>query len=225
MEIIPGIDVKKAKRNPTIDSDESLYELTFYKDADYFFNIDNYIFFIKAVERLVRSSNYYSRYIAHLKSDLGLNFCQVKSNIQEDEEKDIKDIIEMHHGPILTLFDCVAIVVDYLIYKKEKITTFKVANIIIEEHFNYNIQTVMLCKTVHEQVHENNVFLNMKQGFGNLNRFLEKYKEGIQPEQIYKINKYIELSHQYDSFDKDVLKLNKNVTKWSKDLGIDNEED
>ncbi len=131
----------------------------------------------------------------------------------------------MHHGPILTLFDCVAIVLEYLLYKKEKITTFSVANIIIEEHFNYNIQTVMLCKTVHEQVHENNVFLNMKQGFGNLNRFLEKYKEGVQPEQIYKINKYIELSHQYDSFDKDVLKLNKNVTKWSKDLGIDNEEE
>ena len=225
MEILPGIDVRKSKRNPTIDSEESLYELPFYKDADYFFNIDNYIFFIKAVERLVRSSNYYSRYIAHLKKDLGLNFCQVKSNIQESEEDKHDKLIEMHHGPILTLFDCVAIVLEYLLYKKEKITTFSVANIIIEEHFNYNIQTVMLCKTVHEQVHENNVFLNMKQGFGNVNRFLEKYKEGVQPEQIYKINKYIELSHQYDSFDKDVLKLNKNVTEWSKTLGIDNEEE
>ncbi|WP_304576611.1 hypothetical protein [Romboutsia ilealis] len=224
MEILPGIDVRKSKRNPTIDSEESLYELPFYKDADYFFNIDNYIFFIKAVEKLVRSSNYYSRYIAHLKKDLGLNFCQVKSNIQESEEDKHDKLIEMHHGPILTLFDCVAIVLEYLLYKQEKITTFSVANIIIEEHFNYNIQTVMLCKTVHEQVHENNVFLNMKQGFGNLNRFLEKYKEGVQPEQIYKINKYIELSHQYDSFDKDVLKLNKNVTEWSKELGIDNEE-
>lgn len=224
MELLPGIDVRKRKQNPILDSDNSLYELPFYKDADYFFNIDNYIFFIKAVERLVRSSTYYSRYIAHLKKDKGLDFCQVKGNIQEDEETGKKELIEMHHGPILTLFDCVAIVTDYLIYKKEKITTFKVADIIIDEHFNYNIQTVMLCKTVHEQVHANNIFLNMKQGFGNINKFLEKYSEGIQPEQIYKINKYIELSQKYDSFDKDVMKLNKNVTKWSKNLGLDEEE-
>lgn len=223
MELLPGIDVKKRKHNPVIDSDNSLYELPLYKDADYFFNIDNYIFFIKAVEKLVRSSTYYSRYIAHLKKDKGLDFCQVKGNIQEDEESGKKDIIEMHHGPILTLFDCVSIVVDYLIYKNEKITTFKVADIIIDEHFKYNIQTVMLCKTVHEEVHANNIFINMKQGFGNINKFLEKYSEGIQPEQIYKINKYIELSEKYDSFDKDVMKLNKNVTKWSNQLGLNDD--
>ncbi len=94
MEILPGIDVRKSKRNPTIDSEESLYELPFYKDADYFFNIDNYVFFIKAVEKLVRSSIYYSWYIAHLKKDLGMNFCQVKSNIQENEEEKKDNLIE-----------------------------------------------------------------------------------------------------------------------------------
>ena len=31
----------------------------------------------------------------------------------------------------------------------------------------------------------------MKQGFGNLNGFLEKYRDGLLPEQIVKINKYI----------------------------------
>ena len=84
---IPGIDVNTPKQNPTIDSDESYYELPFYKDSDYMFSIENEVAFIKSVERLVRSSKYYSRYIAHVKKDLGLNFCQVKGNIIEDLKK------------------------------------------------------------------------------------------------------------------------------------------
>ena len=69
---IPGIDVNKPNQNPTIDSENSYYELPFYKDSDYMFNIENEVAFIKAVEKLVRTSKYYSRYIAHIKKDLGL---------------------------------------------------------------------------------------------------------------------------------------------------------
>ena len=35
------------------------------------------------------------------------------------------------------------------------------------------------------------------------------------------INRYIELSKKYDSFDKDVMKVNKTVTKWSKEIQLD----
>ena len=172
---IPGIDVNKPNQNPTVDSEYSYYELPFYKDADYMFNIENEVAFIKAVEKLVRSSKYYSRYIAYLKKDLGMNFCQVKGNIIEDEDMGIKDLIEMHHGPVLTLFDVVSIILNYMLVHNMKITTFSVANKVIEEHFAHRVQTVMLCKTVHQQVHDNKVFLNYKQGFGDLYSFLEMY--------------------------------------------------
>ena len=33
--------------------------------------------------------------------------------------------------------------------------------------------------------------------------------------------RYIELSKKYDSFDKDVMKVNKTVTKWSKEIQLD----
>ena len=38
---IPGIDVNKPNQNPTVDSEYSYYELPFYKDSDYMFNIED----------------------------------------------------------------------------------------------------------------------------------------------------------------------------------------
>ena len=207
---IPGIEVNKPNTNPTIDSEESFYELPFYKDADYMFSLENEVAFIKSVERLVRTSKYYSRYIAHMKNDLGMNFCQVKSNIAEPDENG--GLIEMHHGPIFTLFDVVSIVLNYMIVKNMKVTTFSVANRVIEEHFKHRVQTVMLCKTVHQAVHDNKVFLNYKQGFGDLYSFLEYYYEGLDESHVRAIMDYIEKSEKYDS--NDFGNLDVIVTRW-----------
>ena len=214
MNGIPGIDFSKKKKNPRIDSDASSFALDYKKDADYFSNLDNFVNFIKAVERLVRSSKYYKQYIAIVKNDYGLDFCQVLSNIKPDSEEAYTKI-EMHHGPILTLFDCVAIVLDHYINTGKKVTTFGIAKVIIAEHFDLNIQTVMLSETVHEQVHEGNIFINMRQGFGDINTFLTKYSEGLRynDELKNKINKYIETSEKYDSFDKHVLDLKRTIEK------------
>lgn len=209
---IPGIDVNKPNTNPTIDSDESYYEIPFYKDVDYMFSLENEVAFIKAVERMVRTSKYYSRYIAHLKVDLGLNFCQVKGNISEDEDAGVTDLIEMHHGPIFTLFDVVSIILNYMLAKDMKITTFSVANKVIEEHFKHRVQTVMLCETVHQLVHDNKVFLNYRQGFGDLYSFLEIYYEGLDEIMVNKIIDYIEKCKKYDS--NDFGNLNVIVTRW-----------
>lgn len=210
---LPDINFSKKRKEPEIDSDNSVYSLPYYKDLEYFSNFDNYVYFVKSVEKLVRRSKSYSAYIKYLRDKIGLTFCQVLPNI--DNSEDEKITIEMHHGPILTLFDYVSIVVDYLIEKNERITTFSVARIILDEHWLNNIQVVMLSKTVHEVVHADNIFINYKQGFGNLQAFLTKYHLGLHNEQIMKINKYIEASKKYDSFDRDILSLKKDILKWS----------
>lgn len=214
---IPGIDVKTPIQNPTIDSDESFYEIPFYKNEDYFFSLENEVAFIKAVEKLVRTSKYYSRYIAHIKNDVGLNFCQVKGNIVEDEEGEgkTKNLIEMHHGPVLTLFDITSIILNHMIIHGEKITTFSVAHKVLEEHFQHRVQTVMLCKTVHEMVHDGKIFLSLKQGFGDLGAFLEKYFDGLDEQQIKIINDYIERSEKYESNDFGNLKVI--ITRWNQE--------
>lgn len=209
----PNIEFKKPNKNPTLDAKTSLFEIPFYKDVEYFSNLENFVSFVKAVEKMVRASNYYRRYISELKEEIGLTYCQVLSNIDDESAN-----IEMHHGPILTLFDYVAIITDYMLFHNIPVTSFSVANKVIEEHFEHNVQVVMLSKTVHELVHEDDIFINFKQAFGNLNRFLEKYKDGINKDQINKINIYINLCHKYNSFDKEALKLNDNLKEWSKSI-------
>jgi hypothetical protein len=220
---LPNIDFRKPSKNPTIDAETSPFELPFYKDNDYFVTIDNFVGFIRAVEKQVRTSVYYSRYISYLKQDVGLTACQVLSSIQDDDDGSYKGgpkhtLIEMHHGPILTLFDYVAIITDHLLYNNKKVNTFIVSDILLEEHFRNRIQVVMLSKTVHEQVHENNIFINLKQAFGDLTGFVKKYGDGLQTDHIKKINKYIEKSKSYDSYDNNVLSLEGAVKKWNKEL-------
>lgn len=210
MSKLPNIEHKKTK-SPVVDSPSSMYEIPFYKEQEYFSNLDNFVTFVKAVEALVRKSNYYKRFIAFLKEEKGLNYCQVLGNIEESKE--VK--IEMHHGPIFTLFDYAAIITEYLLSRDEKVNTFTVANILMKEHFDNNIHVVMLSQTVHEEVHVGNIFLNLKQGYGDFNRFVKKYRDGINPNQLATINKYIERSLQYDSDDKGILKLMKEVRKWN----------
>ena len=59
----------------------------------------------------------------------------------------------------------------------------------------------MLAKTNHESVHNRDIFLNIKQGFGHLDQFIEKYADHLTLEQKYRIAKYIEICECTDSFD------------------------
>jgi hypothetical protein len=206
---LPNIEFRKINKNPTIDSTNSDYLIPFYKNEDYFFSVENLVNFVKSVEKTVRVSNKYSRYIKYLKEDIGLNFCQVTSNITDDVAE-----VEMHHGPIFTLFDYCLIIVEYMLNTNKKINTFSVADLILKEHFENNIQVVMLSKTVHEEVHERNIFLNYKHAFGDLNKFIQKYHIGLSEDMINKANKYIEYSEVNESFDKGVLDLKNSILKW-----------
>jgi hypothetical protein len=216
MSNILNVDFKKGKTNPTIDADCSLYELPFYKDNEYFVTPDNMVSFVKAVEKLVRKSKYYARYISYIKQDIGINQCQVLSNIHGGDDETTKNtVIEMHHGPILTLFDYGIILVEYMLSKNKKITTFKIADMLIDEHFANRVQIVMLSESIHREVHDGNIFLSTKQAFGDLNAFLEMYSSGITDEQKIKINRYIDLSSRYDSNHNGVLDINPKLLKTS----------
>lgn len=211
---LPNIDYIGGKKNPTIDSPSEDFEIPFYKDEEYFFSLENFVTFVKAVENLVRKHDDYKKYIKYLREDIGLTRCQVLSNIESNDEND-KTKIEMHHGPILTLFDLASIITDWAIANEKKITTFYIAELLLQEHFNNNVQVVMLSTTVHEQVHAGNVWINVNQAFGNLSAFIDKYFEGLNISQVKKINDYIEKSIEHDSYHTGVLELDKQVKNWN----------
>lgn len=148
---------------------------------------DEYEKFIKGCEHAVRKDDRYNAYLAKLKSN-GLDFCAVLGNLKEDN----KVKLEMHHGPIFNLFDICDIVTRAMFARGEKrITTFQVAKRVLEEHERDNIMIVMLSKSPHKGGHFN-VFIHIKSTVGRIERFIDRYHDGMTNEHWGYITRYIE---------------------------------
>lgn len=197
--------------NPSIKAKDSWFNLSFYLDSSIIYNNEEYNKFIKAVEKKVRESDFYKDYIATLKLQYGLNFCMILGNIDDSDGVDI----EMHHGPLMTLYDVVSLIVNDCIANNIKINTFKVTDMVLREHFNNNIQVIMLSKTVHQAVHKGKIFIHPEQCIGNISKLLEKYEDGLTEEMAAGINKYLELSEKYKTTDNGYFKSNE-IKKWNK---------
>lgn len=121
--------------------------------------------------------------------------------------------IEMHHGPVFTLYDVCAIVLEYFILKKWRCSTLLVADQVLQEHENNRVQVVMVSSTVHELIHAGSIFVNYKQAYGDLKKFLQKYKDAISDEYKEQLNRYIDRSLLHDSNDFSILELNQSLIK------------
>lgn len=138
--------------------------------------------FIKHVEKLVRSSRLYKKYINYLKSDVGLTHCAVFGNI--DSKKGDKTKIEMHHGPIFTLYDYVNIVLEKYITEKKDINTFDIASEVLDLHRRKLVQTVMLSQSVHKSMDNKKLapFISLDMTFGDLFGFVKEYGRYFSPQ-------------------------------------------
>lgn len=201
---LPNITYDTSGKTAIIDSPSSMYMLPFEKDEEYFSNLESRNRFIKKTEALIRKDKRYKKYINYLKKNVKLNRCQVLSNLTD---KDCT--IEMHHGPIFTLYDICDIVIDYYLRRHYKITTFAIADTVLKEHFRNHIQVVMLSTTIHQEVHDRELFINVKQAWGDLNAFLKKY--GITEDLKEKYNRYVDRSLMMDSTSYELLKLSDKI--------------
>jgi len=212
---MPGIIFDKAEApHPRIDSDNASYYIEFDKTEEYFDFFDNEIAFIKGVERNVRKHRFLRiTYPKYLKEVVGLKECQVLSNIKADDKSGVK--LELHHGPILTLFDTCEIVTRAFRARGVKnINTFSVANEVVEQHRLNNVRVMFLCKSVHQKVHDEGIYINYQQGFGDTLRFIELFSDGIDKAMKMKINDYIGWSIDHDSTDNDILKIADTMREW-----------
>ena len=62
----------------------------------------------------------------------------------------------------------------------------------------------MLSTSMHQEVHDREIFINVKQAWGNINPFLKKYK--LNDELKDKYNRYLDRSMMMDSSSYDLLK-------------------
>ena len=188
-----------------IEAEDDPYDcISLYKDIDYFADDTTYTAFIKQVERTVRTSKDYDSFIHQVKTMYGLDFCQVCSKLTGQDVT-----IEMHHGPIFTLYDIVEVILNRFIKSGYKINTLRIADAVLQEHYDLRVQIVMLAVTCHEAAHNKDIFLNLKQGFGDIAAFIDKYQAFLEPNQKYKIYNYINLCKNNYSFDKGILDVEK----------------
>jgi hypothetical protein len=212
---IVNIETYKSERNIVIKKKDGYFNLPFYLESSILYNDSEYNKFIKDVEKKVRQSDFYSEYIGILKNSYGLNYCMFLGNV--DSEDDVT--VEMHHGPLLTLYDIVSVVTNSFLANNKKVSTFRIAKTVLEEHFLGNIQVIMLSKTVHELVHKGKIFIHPEQCIGNIQNFLDKYEDGLTEDLIMGINKYLDMAEKFKGTDNNLLS-NNGVKSW----GLDDEE-
>lgn len=177
---------------------EKFIHLPLNKKDKYFMNPVDFIKFIKDVESLVRKSKEYSRYIAYLKNEVGLRSCALFHNIDDSVAP-----IEMHHGPIFTLYDIAEIQIAHMFVHGEAINSMSVANNVLKDHFDNIIQITMLCEMAHKGVHsfsktkDSKFFLSADGSFGDFRKFVEKYKDSLTVQHVAKIKNYFKLYNEY----------------------------
>lgn len=199
----------KGNNNPKLKSKNDDTKISFNKTRKDLEYLDDFVKFVRSVERLVRAHPDYTHYISELKSKLDLRNCSFLSNIT-DEMVDI----EMHHGPIFTLFDICYIVTNYYLKKFEKVNSIVIAEVVIAEHYEDNIQIVMLSQIAHELAHVGKIYINPKQAWGNINNFIKKYREGITSNYEETINKNLDIARKYDSNDFGMFDLKEKPKKY-----------
>lgn len=203
---LPNITYLTEDKTSKVDSPSSEYLLEFSKSEEFFSNMESKTKFLKDCERLIRTNKRYPGYINYLKKEIKLNHCQVLSSLTDD-----RVTVEMHHGPIFTLYDYCEIMVDHFLRKKQKITTFRVAKQVLDEHWKNRIQVVMLSTSIHEQVTNREIWLNMQMAWGDLHSFLKIYK--LNGDLKEKYNRYVDESMMKDSTTYEILRLNEKLFK------------
>lgn len=209
---MPGINYIKEYNTSAVDSDSAAYMIPFEKSAEYFTSLENYNRFINSTEKLIRGSKDYKMYISYLKTEVKLDHCQVIKDVNDEDCK-----IEMHHGPIFTLYDICAIIIEYYLLKKWPITTPIIAKAVLDEHRKNRVQVVMLASTIHEEVHNRGIFIHYKQAWGDIAAFIKKYECAMGKEYIEKFNRYYQRCAIQDSNDFGLLDLNSKLQKKLKE--------
>jgi hypothetical protein len=199
---------------------EKYIHLPLNKKDKYFSNPTDLIKFIQDVEKVIRTSKEYHNYIRYLKNVVGLRNCALFRDID-----DSKAPIEMHHGPIFTLYDIVEIQIAYLYKHKLPINSCRLTHYILKEHWSNIIQVVMLCKTAHTAVHNHNLtnedkkkyFLSADAAWGDINAFIEKYHEAFSINHYTKIKDYITRYNLYkkDKANKQTELFHNKITEWA----------
>lgn len=203
LNTMKNLKSRKIDKQVIINANESKYTvLPFFKSSINLSNEKERTRYIKSIENMVRTSSVYRAYIKYLKEDIGLTKCMMFGDLTDEMCN-----IEMHHGPIFTLYDYVEItLIDFIKHNKE-ISTFSIAQQVLKDHTDNLVQIVMLSEMAHQAAHVNgkdlkSEFVDIKSAWGDIEGYLLKYKDSLQINHINKIHKYFEIYNKRIKDDK-----------------------
>lgn len=165
--------------------------ITFEADADILLhNYDEYEKYVKGCEAMVRGDDRYKACISRYRA-AGFDHCAILGNVIKKGGDKIR--LEMHHGPIFNLFDIcdIALKASLLRGNIQNLTTFDIADLVLTEHELDNIMVVFLSKTPHKGAHFN-IFIDVKATVGRIDRFIDRWHDGMEDEHYEYIDRYLE---------------------------------
>jgi len=151
---------------------------------------DEYEKYVKGCEAMVRSDDRYKACVGRYRA-AGFDHCAILGDVIRHGGDKVR--LEMHHGPIFNLFDICDIVLKASLKRGEipNLTTFDIADLVLTEHEMDNIMVVFLSKTPHKGAHFN-IFIDVKATIGRIDRFIERWHDGMEDEHYEYIYRYIE---------------------------------
>ena len=130
--------------------------------------------YLFAIEKTCRRSFEYKQLMRFLKDNCGMD----KDSFLENMNVENGAKVEIHHSP-LTLFDIVCTVVNKRNDLGESMSVPMVAKEVMYQHYKLNVGLIPLCKTVHELVHNQYIFIPAWAVLGNYREFLNQYDKWV----------------------------------------------
>ena len=198
---LPNIEYRGNISKDILAKDDYFQELHYFKTSDDLVDEQSYGKFIKEVERLVRSNPDYKVFVNYIKNTLAIDFCQVFSHAFDSVDCNI----ELHHGPVFTLYDICEIELQRFLHEGLRVNVYRVADAVLDLHFQLKINCIMLSKTAHEMAHNGDLFLNLSQNIGDINSYIIERGRYFPSEIKYKLYHYYQLTKDNPSFDRGAL--------------------
>lgn len=126
------------------------------------------------IEKRVRTSFEYRKYVEYLRENLDMNKCSIYENVSNADTFNIK--IHIHHEPI-TLFDIVVTIYNKRKFYHEDLSVFMVAKEVMYVHYCLMVGLIPLAETVHELVHNQYLFIPTTKVFGYYKEFIRQYND------------------------------------------------
>ena len=136
----------------------------------------SYKHYIDDIEKAVRRSLEYRKFIAYIRDYMQMNQCAFIQGVDNTETFDIK--IEVHHYPF-SLHDIVETVVRKRQYYKESLEVQMVAKEAMQLHYKFMVGLISLSETVHEVAHSSRLFIPVDKVMGRYNIFVQYYEPFI----------------------------------------------